>query len=157
MARLARRERNLHRLRIAHLADHNHVRRLPQRRAQRRWKIRRIDANLDLLDDALVMGVLVFDRIFNRDDVLRIARVDRVHQRRHGCGFSRSRRAAHEHQAMRQTGQLFHLCRKPQRRQVRRFGRQRANGHCRPAAFAMEIHAKAAQIGAPQRDVGRSS
>ena len=53
---LGRRQRDPHRLRVAHLADDDHVRRLPQRGAQRRREIRRVDADLDLLDDAAAGG-----------------------------------------------------------------------------------------------------
>ena len=50
--RLGRRERDPHRLRIAHLPDHDHVRRLPQRRAERGREVGRIDADFHLLDHA---------------------------------------------------------------------------------------------------------
>ena len=49
---LRRGERDPHRLRVAHLADDDHVRRLAQRRAQRGREIGRVDADLDLLDQA---------------------------------------------------------------------------------------------------------
>ena len=52
MSRFARRQRNLHRLRIAHLADDDDVGRLSKSRAQSRGEIRCVDADFDLLDQA---------------------------------------------------------------------------------------------------------
>jgi hypothetical protein len=58
MAGLAGGDGDLHRLGVAHLADHDDVRRLAKRRAQRGREIGRIDADLDLLDDAAAVLVL---------------------------------------------------------------------------------------------------
>ena len=71
MPGLRRRQRDPHRLGIAHLADDDHVGRLAQRRAQRGREIRRVDADLHLLDDARDVRVLVLDRILDGDDVAR--------------------------------------------------------------------------------------
>ena len=109
VAGLPRRQRNLHRFRIAHLANHDDIGRLAERGAQRGWKIRRIDADFDLLDHALLMRVLVLDRIFDRDDVLRVAPVDLVDQRRHRRRLSRAGGAADEDQAVMQPGDLLDL------------------------------------------------
>ena len=56
MPRLRRRQRNPHRFRIAHLADDDHVGRLPHGRAQRGREVGRIDSDLHLLDDARLCG-----------------------------------------------------------------------------------------------------
>ncbi len=106
---LPRRQRNLHRFRIAHLANHNDIGRLPKRGAQRSWKIRRVNADFDLLDYALLMRVLVLDRIFNRDDVLCVAPVDLVDERRDRRGLSRSGGTADQNQAVMQPGDLLNL------------------------------------------------
>ena len=104
MAGFGRRERDAHRLRVAHLADHDHVGRLPQGGAQRSREIRRVDADLDLLDHAAVMDVLVLDRIFDGDDVARVAAVDLVDERGERRGLARSGRAADDRQAARERG-----------------------------------------------------
>ena len=52
VAGLGRGDRGRHRLQIAHLADEDHVRILPQHVAQRVGERARIDADLALLDDA---------------------------------------------------------------------------------------------------------
>ena len=54
VAGLGRRQRNPHRLGIAHLADDDDVGRLAQRGAQRGREVGRVDADLHLLDDAAV-------------------------------------------------------------------------------------------------------
>ena len=78
---LACRHRHLHRLRIAHFADDDHVWRLAERRPERGRKVGRVNPHLDLLDEGLAMRVFVFDRILDGDDVERLARVDRGDQR----------------------------------------------------------------------------
>ena len=118
---LPRRQRDLHRLRIAHLANHDHIGRLAERGAQRGWKVRRVDADFDLLDHALLMRVLVFDRIFDRDDVLRVAPVDLVDERGDGRRLSRAGRAADEDETVMQPRDLLDLRRKPQLGEQRRL------------------------------------
>jgi hypothetical protein len=51
----------------------------------------------------------VFDGIFNRDDVLRIAAVDLVHQRRHGGRLSRPGRAPDQTQPVMKACELLDL------------------------------------------------
>ena len=146
MSRLPRRQRNFHGLGIAHLADHDHIGRLPQRGAQRCRKIRRVDADLDLLDDALLVRVLVLDRILNRDDVLRIAPVDFVDERRHGRRLSSAGGAADEHEPMMQPRHLLDLRRQTEIAQKTAgwpaAARMRRG---RTAALAVQIDAKATQ------------
>ena len=81
----SRGQRHPHGLWIAHLADNDDIRRLPHRRPECRRKIRCVDSDLDLLDDALLLGVLVFDGIFNRDDVLCIPAVDFINECSERC------------------------------------------------------------------------
>ena len=52
MPRLAGRHRNLHRLRIAHLADDDDVGRLAKGGAERGREVGRVDADFNLLDQA---------------------------------------------------------------------------------------------------------
>ena len=81
VAGLRRRQRDPHGLGIAHLTDDDDVGRLAERSPQRGRKVRCVDADLDLLDDAGLMRVLVFDRIFDRDDVPCVAPVDFLYER----------------------------------------------------------------------------
>ncbi len=139
MAGLRRRQRNPHRLRIAHLADDDDVGRLAQRGAQRGREIGRVDADLDLLDDPRMMLVLVLDRILDRDDVPRLAAVDLVDQRRQRRRLAGSRRPADQDETARQVRQLLHDRRQVQasraagraaaaRESPRRRGRARGAG-----------------------------
>ncbi len=73
MPGLRRRERDPHRLGIAHLADDDDVGSLAHGGAQRRRKVRCVDADLDLFDHASTVRVLVLDRVFDGDDVPRVA------------------------------------------------------------------------------------
>ncbi len=71
-----------HALGIAHLADHKDIGRLAQRCSQRGGKIGRVGSNLDLLDNAAQVRVLIFNWIFDGHDMARIAVVDLVDQGR---------------------------------------------------------------------------
>src|SRR5438445_13820996 len=78
MARFGRRERDPHRLRIAHLADDDDIWRLTHHSAESRRKIWRVDSDFNLFDDTIPMLMFVLDRVFNRDDVLAIAAIDGI-------------------------------------------------------------------------------
>src|SRR6202021_3921653 len=71
-----------HRFRIAHPPYHENIRCLTKGCAKGGGKIWRVSADLDLLDDAPNVGVLVLDGIFDGDDVAGFATVDVVDQ----CG-----------------------------------------------------------------------
>ena len=87
MTRFSRRQRDFHGFRVPHFADHYHVRRLTQGGPERRWKVRRIDANLDLLDNASLVLMFVFDRILNVTMCFRVAPVDLVTSAATGVSF----------------------------------------------------------------------
>ena len=106
---LARRQRNLHGFRIAHFANHDDVWRLTQRGTQRRRKVRRVDADFDLLDDALLVRVLVLNRILNRHDVPGIAPVYLVDERRDGCRLAGAGCPTYQYEAVMQPGYLLDL------------------------------------------------
>ena len=92
VTRFAGRKRNPHRLRIPHFADDNHVRSPPERRKQGRRKIRRVDSNFYLLDNAFLLRVLILDWIFNGDNVLGVTPIDFVDEGGQGRSFSRTGR-----------------------------------------------------------------
>ena len=105
MSSLCRRQRDSRCLRITHLADHDHIRRLPHRRPKSGREVRRIDPDLHLLDQAAIMRVFVLNRIFNRHDVARIFLIDRVYQRGESRRFPRSSRSANDYQPALQCSQ----------------------------------------------------
>ena len=144
VAGLARRQRDAHRLGIAHLADHDHVRRLPHRRAQRGREVGRVDADFNLLDDAALVQVLVLDRILDGDDVPGVAAVDHVDQRGDGGGLAGSGGAADQHQPVRQPRQRVDARRQPEVGELRRVDRQGADAGRGPAALAVQVDPEAA-------------
>ena len=63
------RDRVLHRLSRAHLADHDHIGRLPQHIFQRDFERLGIDADFALRDDTAFVLMNIFDGVFDRDNV----------------------------------------------------------------------------------------
>ena len=71
VAGLGREQRRLDRLEVAHFADQDDVGILAQRAAQRLRERLRVDRDLALVDDRLVVAVQELDRILDRHDVRR--------------------------------------------------------------------------------------
>ncbi len=76
VARLGRFERDLGRLVVAHLADEDDLRRLPERRAQRRGEVLGVRADLALVDGRVLVRVEELDGVFDGDDVVLLLLVD---------------------------------------------------------------------------------
>jgi hypothetical protein len=81
---------------VTHLADQDHVRVLPEDAAQRLGERVRVEADLTLMYDRLLVPVEILDRVFDRDDVPRIAAVDVVDHRRERRRLPGARGAGHE-------------------------------------------------------------
>jgi hypothetical protein len=109
----------------------------------------RIDADLDLLNHRLLVGVLVLDRVFDRDDVLRIPLVDFVDDGRECRGLSRARGAADEDQPARQPRQELRAGRQVEARKRRHTGGQAPDRRRRPSALAVQVDPKAPDPGDP--------
>ena len=86
--------------------------------------------------------MLVFNRIFDRDDVPGVSRIDLADERGERRRLSRSRRAAHENQSARRLHEIGKRRRKIQLRNGRYVGRQRTNGRRGRAALSMDVHAE---------------
>ena len=91
--------------------------------------------------------MFVFDGIFNRDDVLRLTRVDGLDDRGERGGLARTRGAADEHQAPLETGQQFGARRQVETRERRHLARQPPDRRRGPAAFAMQVDPESAHAG----------
>src|SRR6202790_4612775 len=89
-------EKNLERLPVADSADHNHARRLPQRRPQRQREIRRIAVQLALVHRRFLVPVQKLYRIFDRKNVITVFAVYTVNQSGECRRFARSRSARHQ-------------------------------------------------------------
>ena len=113
---------------VAHFTDDDDVGRLTESGAERSGKVRRVDADFHLLDDAADVLMLVLDGIFDDDDVARFAAVDVVDQGGHGRGLAGARGAPDEHQAALQVGQGFDGRGKVQLPERRDTGGEDANG-----------------------------
>ena len=91
------RDRVIHRLALAHLADQDYVRRLPQRIFQGHAPALAVDPDLALRDHAVLVRMHVLDRVLDRDDVALAVLVAIAHHRRQRGGLARSGRAHHHH------------------------------------------------------------
>ena len=96
VARFRRLEGRLGGLLVAELADQDHVRVLAQHAPERLHVRIGVEPDLALVDDAAPVVVHELDRVFDRDDVLLPAAVDRVDDRREGRRLSRAGRTGDE-------------------------------------------------------------
>ena len=81
-----------------------------------------VQADLALLDDALVVLEDVFDGVFERDDVLFEVGVDVFDHRGEGGGFAGARGAGHQHNAAGDLAMFSHLVQQPQFVEARHVG-----------------------------------
>ncbi len=75
-------QRGLDRLEVTHLADEHDVGVLAEDVLEREFEVLGIGADLALVHQAVLVGVQVLDRIFDRHDVLMTLAVDLVDDRR---------------------------------------------------------------------------
>ena len=101
VARLGGGDGRADRLQVAHLADEDHVRVLPERAADRLGEGRHVAADLALRDERLLRRVVELDRVLDRDDVDAALLVDDIDHRGERRRLARARRARHEDEAAR--------------------------------------------------------
>ena len=99
VAGLGREQRRFDRLQVAHLADQDDVGVLAQGAAQRVRERLRVDRDLALVDERLVVAVQVLDRVLDRHHVRRARRVDVVDHRGERGALAAAGRAGDEDQA----------------------------------------------------------
>ena len=99
VAGLGRGHRDLRGLEVAHLADQDHVGILAQRRTQRARERHRVEPDLALVEHRALVAERVLDRVLDRDDVIRVLRVDVVDHRGERGRLARAGRAGDEHDA----------------------------------------------------------
>jgi len=75
-------QRRAHGLLVAHLADQDHVGVLAQHAAHGAAEADRVGADFALVDDRVLVGVQVLDRVLERDDVAGPSPVDVIDHRR---------------------------------------------------------------------------
>ncbi len=142
MTGFACRQRDVHGRLIAHLADDDHVGRLTERRAQGSGEVRRVDADFDLLHQAARVLVLVLDRIFDRDDVALVAKVDFVDERSQRGGLAGAGRPADEDEPAGQARERFDGRGKTERGEPRDEQRQPSNCRRGAPALPVQVHPK---------------
>ena len=101
-----RRQRDLDGLAVAHLADEDHLRRLPQRRRERRGERRRVAVQLALVDGRLLVLVQELDRILDGEDVFGAGLVDQIDDRRQRRRLARAGRTGDQDDAVLERGGL---------------------------------------------------
>lgn len=96
-----------HGLGVAHLADDEDVGGLAQGGSQGGREVRGVDADLDLLDYAAQVSVLVLDGVFDGDDMARFPSIDFVNQGGDGGGLAGAGGASDKDQSSRQAAERF--------------------------------------------------
>ena len=132
---LCRRKRYAHRLRVTHFADDDDVGSLTHGSSESSGEVGCVDADLDLLDHAAAVRVLVLDRIFDRHDVARVLAVDFGDERGERCCLAGAGGATHEDQSTRQLCKRCDVVREVQVGDTRDASGQRPNRRCRPATL----------------------
>ncbi len=138
-------DRDRHGLQVPHLADQHDVGVFAQRGPQRHLEAAGVDANLPLVDQALLIGVDELDRVFDRHDVVGARPVNVVDQRGQRRGLARTRGAGDQHQAPGQLAQVDDLLSETEvldRPNIRRYDAKDATD---PLAIHEQIAAVAGQ------------
>ena len=148
-------QRDLHRFAVAHLADEDHLRRLPQRRPQGQRERRRVAVQLALVHGALLVLVEELHRVFDGDDVLGAGLVDEVDHRGERRRLARAGRAGHQHDAALERGDLGQGRRQAEILQGRHLGGDHAHHDRERAALAEDVDAKAGAVARDVRQVAR--
>ena len=85
---------------VTHFSKQDHIRALTQGGTQGNQIIGSIRTDLSLADNAFVMSVQVFQRVFQRDDMSFTAVIDLVDDTSHGGGFSASGRTCDQNHSL---------------------------------------------------------
>ena len=146
VARLRRRQRDLHRLAVANFPDQNHLRRLSQSRAQADREVRKILAQFALAEGRLLVRMQKFDRVLERHHVDFVLLVDLVEHRRQRRRLAAARRPGHEDQPRFFLDHLAKNLRQPERVERRNLRAQLPH-HDRVIAVVLEnVHAKPREV-----------
>ena len=146
-------QRQPHRLGVAHLTDHDHVRILTQRSAQCAPEGRRVPADLAVRDDGLLIRVTELDGVLDRENVFALVAVDVIEQCRERRGLAGSRRPRHHHQPALQFGELEHLHRQAEFLDTEDPARQHPDGRGEPHVMVEHIAADPQRAGHFIREV----
>ena len=146
-------EGRLDRLVVAHLTDQDDVGVLAQGAAQGQGESLRVDVDLALVDDRLLVAVEKLDRVLDRHHVLVAGRVDVVDHRGEGGRLARAGRPGAEDQAPLLVTDLLQHGREEQLLDRQDFGRDDAQNQAHRAPLLEDVAPEAAEVGHVVRDV----
>ena len=153
MARVRGGEGGHERLAVAHFADDDDVGILAHDVDEGAFEAERIEADLALFDDRLLVLEHVLDRVFERDDVALLGFVDMLDHRRERAGLAATRGAGDEDDAALGAGNFAELFRQVQIMEGRHGRFDVAHHESGQAALVENIHAEAAESGVDVRKV----
>ena len=155
MAGFRRGQNRRHGFRVAHFTHQNDIGILPQNAAQRVNEIGRIAAHLYLFDDRLRVRVVIFNRIFNRDNVESAALVDQFDKRRQRGRLAASGGTGDQNQTLPALQQFPQCRRKMQRLERRNTRRKQANAGGHRASLEVQIGPAADTVRTDKTEIER--
>ena len=114
MSRLCRLQRDFDRFPVAHLPNENNLGRLPQGRAKRQRKHRRVAVQLPLMNCCFLVVMEKFDGVLDRQDVNRALFIHAIHDGRQRGGLAGAGRPRDQSNAITEMNDLVQLGRKLQ-------------------------------------------
>ena len=156
--RFRRRDRGVNRLQVAHFADQNHVRVLPQHAPQRFGEVRHVHADFALGDDGLLVFVIILDGVFDGDDVGFVALlVDDVDHGGERGRLARAGGAGHQHQAARFVEQFLGGGRQADLLHRQHLAGDLAQDEAEIALFLEDAHAESRHVAEGEAEVGAAA
>ena len=140
-------QRGRDRLEVAHLADQDHIGVLSQRGAEAEGEVRRVGADLALVDDRALVLVQELDRVLDRQDVVLVLAVDHVEHRRQRRRLARAGRPGDEDEAARFGDQLAQHLGHAEGVEARNLLRDQAEGGADRPALEEAVDAEAGDVG----------
>ena len=154
VAGFGRRDRRLDRLQVAHFADQDHVRVLPQGAANGLGEAGHVDAQFPLVDRRFLVRVVELDRVLDRDDVVVEVLVDVIDHRRQGGGLAGAGRPGDQNQPARPRAQVGQHRRRAQLLEVQQLGGNLPQHHGHVAALLEDRDAEAGRVAKGEAEVG---
>ncbi len=154
VARLGTGQRQADRLKVAQLADENDIRVFAQRGAQRFVEAERITMHLALVDQRFLGLVYEFDRIFDRQNMIRLILIDVVDHRGQRRRFTRPGRSGDEHDTARMHRNVLENRWRAQIVERQYFRRNRTKHSGRTAVLIEGVDAKTCQLRYLKREIG---
>ena len=150
---LGDRQRGLHGLQIAHLANQDHVGVLPQHVLEGGRERACVAAHLTLVHEAVLVAVHELDRVLHGDDVPGPLPVDLVDHGRQGGRLSGSRRTGDQHEAPGLVGQPGDNRRQAQLLERQDLERDLPDGHRDRSSLPEHVPTEPGQVLYGEREI----